>query len=152
MRLQALLTADSRAASEVVGVILMVAVTVIIASVIGAFVLGTGDRTSETVPQASFSYDFDDQTNVTITHDGGETIDNETIRVTVDGDEAYPDPDGQLAYSGDWDDGSITSGDSIDIHNSSTGENIAETGDIVRIIWDDPSGGSSNELSEREWP
>jgi len=84
MRLRALLRADSRAASEVVGVILMVAITVIIASTVGAFVLGTGDRTGDTVPQAAFSYEFDDQTNVTITHDGGETIDNETIRVTVD--------------------------------------------------------------------
>ena len=70
MRLRALLRSDSRAASEVIGVILMVAITAIIASVIGAFMLGIGDRTSDSVPQAAFSYDFDDQTNVTITHDG----------------------------------------------------------------------------------
>jgi len=54
MRVRALLTSENRGASEVVSVILMMAITVIIASVIGAFALGFGDRTTSTVPQASF--------------------------------------------------------------------------------------------------
>ena len=36
-------TDDSRAVSPVIGVILMVAITVILAAVIGTFVLGLGD-------------------------------------------------------------------------------------------------------------
>ncbi|MFC7212451.1 type IV pilin [Natronoarchaeum sp. GCM10025321] len=42
---------DERAVSPVIGVILMVAITVILAAVIGAFVIGIGDDQQE-VPQA----------------------------------------------------------------------------------------------------
>ncbi len=44
-----------RAVSPVIGVILMVAITVILAAVIGTFVLGLGDQLGDTAPQASFS-------------------------------------------------------------------------------------------------
>ena len=50
---------DSRAVLPVIGVILMVAITVILAAVIGTFVLGLGDSV-ESAPQASFNFDYDD--------------------------------------------------------------------------------------------
>lgn len=46
---------DDRGVSPVIGVILMVAITVILAAVIGTFVLGLGNQVSNTAPQASFS-------------------------------------------------------------------------------------------------
>jgi flagellin-like protein len=52
MRLKQLFT-DDDAVSPVIGVILMVAITVILAAVIGAFVLGFGDSQSS-APSASF--------------------------------------------------------------------------------------------------
>ena len=55
MQIKELLTGDERAVSPVIGVILMVAITVILAAVIGTFVLGLGDRVSQSAPQASFS-------------------------------------------------------------------------------------------------
>ncbi|WP_136717884.1 type IV pilin [Halorientalis salina] len=69
---------EEDAVSPVIGVILMVAITVILAAVIASFVLGLGGQTNQT-PQASFSFDYnshDDESfgNVTITHDGGATI------------------------------------------------------------------------------
>jgi len=39
--------------SPVIGVILMVAITVILAAVIGTFVLGLGDQVQNTTPRAS---------------------------------------------------------------------------------------------------
>ena len=48
----------SRAVSPVIGVILMVAITIILAAVIGAFVLGFGTDT-ETPPNAAFDSDQD---------------------------------------------------------------------------------------------
>ncbi|MDT3434522.1 type IV pilin N-terminal domain-containing protein [Haloarcula sp. 1CSR25-25] len=69
---------DDDAVSPVIGVILMVAITVILAAVIATFVLGLGDQVSNTAPQASFSTDYDAtvDTNgqVKITHDGGDSI------------------------------------------------------------------------------
>ncbi len=49
---------DDDAVSPVIGVILMVAITVILAAVIGTFVLGLGDQVGDTAPQASFSFDY----------------------------------------------------------------------------------------------
>lgn len=67
---------DNRAVSPVIGVILMVAITVILAAIIGAFVLGLGGQASETTPQASFQCDSGD-----LVHSGGETLDNSTLSI-----------------------------------------------------------------------
>lgn len=47
---------NNEAVSPVIGVILMVAITVILAAVIGVFVLGLGDNVSQN-PQAGLTYD-----------------------------------------------------------------------------------------------
>ncbi|GAA3861813.1 hypothetical protein GCM10022627_08490 [Haloarcula argentinensis] len=69
---------DDDAVSPVIGVILMVAITVILAAVIATFVLGLGDQVSNTAPQASFSTDYDSTAGATgqvaVTHDGGDSI------------------------------------------------------------------------------
>jgi len=93
---------DDRAVSPVIGVILMVAITVILAAVIGTFVLGLGDQVQSTTPQASFGFDSGatdiqdngtaDSTSVktmTVTHETGDTIDASNLKISVDGDQAY---------------------------------------------------------------
>jgi len=70
---------DDDAVSPVIGVILMVAITVILAAVIATFVLGLGDQVSNTAPQASFGFDWDGEAGggvdtLTISHDGGDSI------------------------------------------------------------------------------
>ena len=70
---------DDNAVSPVIGVILMVAITVILAAVIATFVLGLGEQVSSTTPTASFTTEFSANStgeagNLTITHDGGATI------------------------------------------------------------------------------
>ena len=82
MDLKKLFTED-RAVSPVIGVILMVAITVILAAVIGAFVLGLGGDVDET-PQASLTFELDDG-NVTIEHRGGDTLDGDDLNIIVDG-------------------------------------------------------------------
>jgi flagellin-like protein len=59
MRLKQLFEEDD-AVSPVIGVILMVAITVILAAVIATFVLGLGEQISETSPNASFSFEYND--------------------------------------------------------------------------------------------
>jgi flagellin-like protein len=91
---------SNRAVSPVIGVILMVAITVILAAVIGAFVLEIGDQ-QETAPNTSFDSEqkvtfFDDYvggslmgnintTEVFISHAGGSTLEVTQIDVKVEG-------------------------------------------------------------------
>lgn len=67
--MSAKLTGDSRGVSPVIGVILMVAITVILAAVIGTFVLGLGDSLSEN-PTAGVDVDSDTG-DVTLVQLGG---------------------------------------------------------------------------------
>ena len=59
-------TKDDSAVSPVIGVILMVAITVILAAVIGTFVLGLGENVEETA-QAGVNFDYEsDEGNVSV--------------------------------------------------------------------------------------
>ena len=82
-----------RAVSPVIGVILMVAITVILAAVIGTFVLGLGDQVGESAPQATFSTEatgFDSTEGEGLTLDiektGGADLTSSEVFLSVDGD------------------------------------------------------------------
>ena len=143
MQLKELLTED-RAVSPVIGVILMVAITVILAAVIGTFVLGLGDQVSDNAPQASFSFDFDSSGSpnyANITHEGGETLDNSTI--SVNGDDSSTAL--SLNEAGGWGDGTIQAGDQISYDG-------VDSGETVRVIWTNPNGGSTNTIARATAP
>ena len=82
---------DDDAVSPVIGVILMVAITVILAAVIGTFVLGLGDQVQTTAPNAQFNFDYtsgeDPDPSLKITHDGGDGIDGEELYLSGDVEE-----------------------------------------------------------------
>jgi len=194
---------QSRAVSPVIGVILMVAVTVIIAAVIGSAALGMGDEISETPPQASLSVDqeythieatgwnYANYTVVTITHDGGNNFDYSDVRVEINGEQAWgffndtsagcaPCHASQSVWSGD---GTATAGDEITIlttdspsmveghhykvdpggdredpdssklyldHTGEEKEISLDQGDVIRVLWESPSGDRSTELAKYE--
>ena len=71
------------AVSPVIGVILMVAITVILAALIGAFVFQMGPP--EMSPQASIQLVDADGTDFTLTHNGGDTISWDETRISIDG-------------------------------------------------------------------
>ncbi|MFB6352976.1 MAG: type IV pilin [Halobacteriales archaeon] len=76
---------DERAVSPVIGVILMVAITVILAATIGSFVLGMGQRVTQTAPQASLHVSVSAAADtVTIDHNGGEAIDAGETRILIE--------------------------------------------------------------------
>jgi len=128
-----LFTDDSdRGVSPVIGVILMVAITVILAAVIGAFVLGLGDQVSNTAPQATFQFEFSDSDTATVEYTGGEQIENSTVIVKSNNESNF-------GATG-----------SLQIGNTAT---VNTTGsDTVRVIWSSPSGGSENIIAERDVP
>ncbi len=75
---------NEEAVSPVIGVILMVAITVILAAVIAAFVFGMG--TPHQAPQASIviSSASSASGNITLTHDGGDSIDLYHTKAIID--------------------------------------------------------------------
>ncbi|ELZ32842.1 flagellin-like protein [Halogeometricum pallidum JCM 14848] len=140
MKLKQLFTDDS-AVSPVIGVILMVAITVILAAVIGTFVLNLGGSVSQTTPQASFGFDYDTtgDGNVTITHETGASIDSARL-----------DTKGLNNESGsDWADGSST----VSAGSSVTLDNGADwSGETVRVVWNSENNENSATLSESTAP
>jgi flagellin-like protein len=94
----------NRAVSPVIGVILMVAISVILAAVVGAFVLQVGNQQEKT-PSASFSYDQEvryyadaqdtNLTTVEVTHAGGETIDISQLNIKINGNTSVWGPTGE---------------------------------------------------------
>lgn len=64
---------DDDAVSPVVGIVMMVAVTVILAAIIATYAFGM--TVDDPAPTASFSYDYDDVSDVlTVTHASGDPI------------------------------------------------------------------------------
>jgi flagellin-like protein len=139
MKLKHLLT-DDRAVSPVIGVILMVAITVILAAVIGTFVLGLGNQVQDTAPQATFSFDFEDTGSgtydVTATHDGGDTFNS-------DNTDSLNLTDGTTSNTTDYS-LSVASGDSETI---TTGPSTD-----VRVIWTSPNGENSATIARATTP
>jgi flagellin-like protein len=118
--------ADDRAVSPVIGVILMVAITVILAAVIGTFVLGLGDQLGDTAPQASFTVDNTDGSTINFTKTGGQSINADDLTLSVNGTRLGD----SFSPGGNWQTGSSQE---VGISSVSSGEQV------VRIIHD-PSG------------
>jgi len=73
-----------RGVSPVIGVILMVAITVILAAVIGTFVLDLGQSAGNSAPSASLTVQTDAAANeTTISHKGGDTLNSQNTQVKI---------------------------------------------------------------------
>ncbi|QKY16380.1 type IV pilin N-terminal domain-containing protein [Halorubrum sp. CBA1229] len=77
-----LFNSDDRAVSPVIGVILMVAITVILAAVIGTFVLGLGDSLGDSQPTAQLNAEAQNG-DLIIEHNGGDAIGAEDLTIQV---------------------------------------------------------------------
>lgn len=79
-----LFNSDDRAVSPVIGVILMVAITVILAAVIGTFVLGLGDSLGDSQPSAQLNAENSSTTtDLIISHSGGDSINQADLEVVA---------------------------------------------------------------------
>ncbi len=80
---------DEKGVSPVIGVILMVAITVILAAVIASFVFGLGSKGPKSAPQASLAVveakngGTGDNDYVLIEHQGGEGIAWDDLKITL---------------------------------------------------------------------
>lgn len=127
---------DDRAVSPVIGVVLMLTATVIIGGVVASFVTGMGSGL-ESAPQASFDFDYDgDDGNMTITHEGGESIAQDQLEVKVNGSAVN---DGNLTFEPEGE--SVSTGSEIEVdtvNNNST----------VRLVWEGSDSDKTTQLGK----
>ncbi|MFB6160091.1 MAG: type IV pilin [Haloferacaceae archaeon] len=138
MRVGRLLTED-RAVAPVIAVILLVAIVVVLAAVIGTYVLGVGESV-DAAPQAKFTFDAVPAAtgtgqDVTVTHFGGEsfTEDNTNeLRVRT------------AATSARWA-LPVDSGDERVVRNVANGTE-------VRVVWSSPTNETSTVVATGQVP
>jgi flagellin-like protein len=129
-------TQQNRGVATVIGVILMVAITVILAAVVATFVLGLGDQVSNTAPQATFTAEYNDTAGqLTVTHSSGATL--QAGQVKINGQ-----PWADVAGIGDGSE--LSAGDSVTV--------AAAPGDTVRITWVSEDGTDSTTLKQYRVP
>jgi len=116
---------ENRGVSPVIGVILMVAITVILAAVIGTFVLGLGDSLQQ-APQAQLDAEATASDTLTISHNGGDSIAVGDLRVVVAEAGADSFTGADLSGAGD----NFEVGETITITTSDTSGDDSE----VRVI------------------
>ncbi len=153
---------EDRAVSPVIGVILMVAITVILAAVIASFVLGLGQN-QEVAPTATFDFNYhSDASALNITHTGGDNIVASNVYVRGSnlgnsGNEAWIG-NGSASTTIDGND-AVTSGDTYTINsissgtiNSNTWSGTVSSDYVVRVVWQSSTGSSSSELATDRGP
>lgn len=145
-----LLLKDEDAVSPVIGVILMVAITVILAAVIGTFVLGLGDNLQQTSPTASISFDAtagNDQ-SIDVIHDGGDSLDASTISIVIEDNSGDSDGTTLSSAGSTWAEGDskIVAGEIVTV--TTTDGNAFDSDDKIKVIWTSESGETSSVLRE----
>jgi len=150
MRLKALLAEDDNAVSPVIGVILMVAITVILAAVIASFVLGLGP--SDAAPTVNFDDEFGSSNNtLTVSVTGGDSVPASELSLNsgdIQGVKAAPDnssnsyqwPASEASGSSDGQ-SAVTAGDDVLAYMSGSSYE-------VDIVWE--SDGTSQTLTTFE--
>lgn len=137
---------DERAISPVIGVILMISLAVIVASMVGGFTLGMGDSVPKQPPDAEFTFDYNvNDGTVSVTHDGGQPFTADTTQSLV------IKQTGSTTATVVWVDGStgsfpITAGDQV------APAFVLESGDEIRVIWTSADGSSTDTLDRFRVP
>lgn len=109
-------SAKDRAVSPVISVILLVAITAILAAVIGTFVLGLAEETGSSTPQVTFDAETDDSGAVKIYHVTGDTLTPQSMYLSYDGQ--------RISVADIVDRDELVAGDSIELPSAPEGNSI----------------------------
>ena len=168
---------EQRGSSSVIGVLLLVAVTVVVAGVLSVYALQLGENIKNPAPQAQFEVetctmcgslaDPGDTTNflnITFTH--GDSLNADQVDVYLDGEWLFdPSETGKNAYNQPanydgagtndlrWSSDEIVAGEQLileDDADKSATEPVFQDGQVVRVVWTNPESGESYVLVARE--
>jgi FlaG/FlaF family flagellin (archaellin) len=151
---------DTTGVSQVIGVVLIVAITVTIAGIVGASLFAFGEQTENTTPTFTTETQFDDEMSgngqtLTINHVSGDKIETSELEIVIR--DAKSESGNEVKYvgnvfssqlSGDWTSGAEITLDRTHFEDSSgttldsTGEYLDLTDATVLITWEDPEPGT----------
>jgi len=131
------LLAEDRGVSPVIGVILMVAITVILAAVIATFVMNMGPD-EEQAPTSSWDFEWDGSDTVTISHDGGQDANGAELTIKESSGAAG-------VTVNQFGSGTVSAGDETTVTGLSGGETI-------EIVWNADQSDKSDILATYEVP
>ena len=136
---------DETAVSPVIGVILVVAITVILSAVIGTFALGLG-TTQDTAPQSTWEkgYTDDDSDTLELTHASGDPMEPARLSIAVSGaacSSGSLESPKNLATDYSMT-GTVSAGDSVAVDNDhfcsdGTTSDLDLKPATVRLVWED---------------
>lgn len=156
---------DETALTPVVGILLLLSLTVLLAATAATFAMGLSEEPHDS-PTASFAFEADRQPTgsdtVSIEHQSGETIDADNLYVVVDGATCKAggdDPDGRYNIDDDFEMGpsemasgmEIRYGTDIDIDGNPEicpGGDISVDGATFTVVWKAPG---TNSVQLQRW-
>jgi flagellin-like protein len=119
------------AVSPIIGVILMVAITVVLGAIVAGFALGLEERKMDTAPNVELTFDHSGS-SLEITHANGDRL--QENRLTVTGHGNGPET---VDWTGDADtDDEFGAGSTVTV-------NSVDSDDTVRVVWEGPNGDST---------
>lgn len=139
---------ENRSQSEVIGVILMTAIAVVLAAVIGQYVFGINiiQSPEQSVgPQVSFDTTVESNGDLTIRHQSGDRIDTDEINVTGSETGEF-DVDWPGTVQDEW-----TASESITLGPDSAKSLDPSTPETIRIIWKSSTTDDSAVLLKYEY-
>jgi flagellin-like protein len=122
-----------RAVSPVIGIVLIVAITVILSAVIGTFALGVGES-QDTAPQSSWKTDYTSGSpdELTLTHDSGDRMEADRLSIIITGS----NHDGKYSFSTLGVTGEVSAGTEVTVDDT-VGTNLDLSSATVRLVWED---------------
>jgi flagellin-like protein len=170
---------DDDAVSPVIGVILMVAITVILAAVIASFVLGLGNQAQQGAPTATIGFDYEqiDENSggsnwgaLAVSHDGGDSVSSQELYVRGSGFNGSA-IDGGTSFNGNDLETYVRNNGGPQIHHTSAGSwngtasgddsavvsgdraNVYVSSDYeISVVYQAQEGDTSSTLNEQEGP
>ena len=130
------LFADEGAVSPVIGVILMVAVTVILSAVIGTFALGIG-TSLDTAPPSNWGSDYSSggsSDTLTLSHESGDPMEADRLSVVITGSDSNDD---RYSLSTFGVTGEVSAGTEVKVDSGGVGSDLDLSAATVRLVWED---------------
>lgn len=155
------LQSADRGLTPVIGIILLVSITVLLAATTAAFVFGLDDDTAQqSPPTVAVAIDYDaagPSDSLQIMHRTGGSLDPDQTVVVVDGATCTGGDDPNGRYVGSSDFGvtkRIAAGMSLDVEATLDGPTaLCSSGDLkldgatVSLVWESPNGRTSDTIS-----
>lgn len=152
MRVSGLFT-DEDAVSSVIGVVLMVAVTIVLSAAVATFVLEIGVSSTNAQPSATYYVEWDagnaaGSDSIEFEQGSGDAIEADTLEIKIGGSTAWTGSGGPrsgFTATSQWS-GTVRSGDAMTV-GEAAGTDSIQDGDRILVLW--TRGDDSQILADR---